>query len=354
MPWRLSRPRFRGALAAVAALLLAALVVIIAVDFESVGRMAWDWLSGTDSNATTLRNILLGIGGPLAVAIAWRRSSVSQRTLLNERYQKGAEMLGNEVMAVRLGGIYALGELARERPKSYHVQVLKLFCAYVRAPTPVSRTGVDDPTKDGLMRLARQDIQEVMDWIGRRGGNQRQLESAGILNLVQADLSGIIVPRGANLAGALLAQANLTRSSFTNANLAGALFYGASLASAFLEDANLSEADLREANLRGASLNGATLSGAQLSGAQLSGADLSGTEFNDIGGRNPAKGLTQAQLNKATTQQNSPPRLSRVVNKNGRQLVWRKTAAKKQGSKRSPERIKIEQTHPEPAPVAQN
>ena len=117
MPWRLSRPRFRGALAAVAALVLAALVVIIAVDFEGAGRMAWDWLSGTDSNATTLRNILLGIGGPLAVAIAWRRSSVSQRTLLNERYQKGAEMLGNEVMAVRLGGHICTGRTGERTPQ---------------------------------------------------------------------------------------------------------------------------------------------------------------------------------------------------------------------------------------------
>ena len=354
MRWRLSRLRFRSIVAAVSVLVLGALAVINAVELEGVGTMAWDWLSGTDSNATTLRNILLGIGGPLAVAIAWRRSNVSQRTLLNERYQKGAEMLGNDVMAVRLGGIYALGELARERPKSYHVQVLKLFCAYARAPTPVSGTGADDPTKDGLMRLARQDIQDLMDWIGKRGRNQRQLESAGILNLVQADLSGIIVPSDANLAGALLAQANLTRSSFNNANLTGALFYGASLAGAFLENADLSEADLRDADLRGASLSGATLSGAQLSGAQLSGADLAGTGFNDIRGSNPAKGLTQAQLNKATTRYNRPPRLSRVVNKNGRQLVWRATAAQRQRSKRVPARTKIEQTQPEPAPVAQN
>ena len=352
MLWRLSRPKFYGAMA-VAALVLGALVVINAEDVRESVRTVWAWLSGTDSNATTLRNILLGIGGPLAVSIAWWRSSVSQRTLLNERYQKGAEMLGNEVMAVRLGGIYALGEVAREHPKSYHVQVLKLFCAYARAPTPASRTGVDDPTKDGLMLLARQDIQEVIDWIGKRSRNQWRLESKGILNLVQADLSGIIIPRGANLSGALLAQANLARSSFTNANLSGALFYGASLASALLEDVNLYEADLREANLRGASLRGATLAGAQLSGAQLSGADLSGTEFNDISGSNPAKGLTQTQLNKATIQHNSPPRLGSVVNKNGQQLVWRTTAAKNQHSKRRPEKIKIEQTRPQPTPIPQ-
>ena len=86
---------------------------VVSESISDAAFSAWLWLRGADSNATTLRNVGLGVGGPLAVSIAWWRSSVSQRTLLNERYQKGAEMLGNEMMAVRLGGIYALGELAR-------------------------------------------------------------------------------------------------------------------------------------------------------------------------------------------------------------------------------------------------
>ena len=341
-------------MAAVAALALAALAIIAPTDFTHAGKTVWEWLRGGESNATTLRNILLGIGGPLAVFIAWRRSSTSQRSLLNERYQKGAEMLGNEVMAVRLGGIYALGELAREYPRTYHVQVIQLFCAYARAPAPDTRTSVDAPTKDGLLLFARQDLQEVMAWIGNRSRKQRRLESEHILNLVQADLSGVILPRGANLAGALLAQANLTSASLTNANLTGALFYGASLANAFVESADLSGADLREANLRGASLSGAILSGAQLSGAQLSGADLSGSQFNDANGSNPAEGLTQTQLNKATAQHNVPPRLGSVANKNGRLLVWRPTPAKSQRSRRSRGSAKIDQAQPQLTPVPQS
>ena len=44
-------------------------------------------------------------------------------------------MLGSEVLSVRLGGIYALQRLAEEEPKQYHVQIMRLFCAFVRNPT---------------------------------------------------------------------------------------------------------------------------------------------------------------------------------------------------------------------------
>ena len=39
---------------------------------------------------------------------ALRQADTTSQGLLNERYQKGAEMLGSSVLPVRLGGIYAL------------------------------------------------------------------------------------------------------------------------------------------------------------------------------------------------------------------------------------------------------
>ena len=322
--WRGIEPRVWGLVAgAVALVLVVWSLFVVSESISDAAFSVWLWLRGADSNATTLRNVGLGVGGPLAVSIAWWRSSVSQRTLLNERYQKGAEMLGNGMMAVRLGGIYALGELAREHPKTYHVQVLKLFCAYARASIPSRQIGDGDDEKKRQMVLARQDIQEIMDWIGKRRRRQQRMESAGLLNLVQADLSGIILAPGANLAGALLAEANLSRSSFSGSDLAGALLYGATLANAFLDGTNLSDADLRGADLCGASLKGARMSGAKLSGAQLVDTDLSGTAFSNVAGRNPAKGLARAQLDEATTRRATPPRLDNVVDDDGQLLTWR-------------------------------
>ena len=101
----------------------------------------WGWLhppdSTTVSNSETLRNVGLLIGGLLAFVFAGWRAWVAERqanaaqrqaettfvqaetthqSLLNERYQRGVEMLGSAVLAVRMGGIYALKRLAEEHP----------------------------------------------------------------------------------------------------------------------------------------------------------------------------------------------------------------------------------------------
>ena len=108
-----------------------------------------DWLSDNESGSTTIRNLFLVVAALIALPLATWRSFVAERQanaaqknsqiaqigLLNERYQKGAEMLGSDVLSVRLGGIYALRRLAEEHPEEYHVQIMRLFCAYVRHPS---------------------------------------------------------------------------------------------------------------------------------------------------------------------------------------------------------------------------
>ena len=137
-------------------IILAAVVVGLGV---WISFASWEWLQDTsnrlssddttESNSTTLRNVGLLIGGGLALVFAlWRslvaghqaetsrrQTEVTQQGFLNERYQKGAEMLGDELLSVRLGGIYALRSLAEEYPNQYHVPIMRLLCAFVRHPT---------------------------------------------------------------------------------------------------------------------------------------------------------------------------------------------------------------------------
>ncbi|MDE0330255.1 MAG: hypothetical protein OXL41_00145 [Nitrospinae bacterium] len=121
----------------------------------------WDWLrniqAGYESPSTTIRNLGLFLAAPIALGLAvWRarvadrqaeaaqtQVATSQGSLLNERYHKGAEMLGSEALSVRLGGIYALARLAREHPEEYHIQIIRLLCAFVRNPPPENDTAVD-------------------------------------------------------------------------------------------------------------------------------------------------------------------------------------------------------------------
>ena len=85
-----------------------------------------DWLSNVESWSAIIRNIVLAAAAAIALPLAvWRsivasrqadaaqsqadmaqcQSKTAQRGLLNERYQKGAGMIGSEVLSVRLGGI---------------------------------------------------------------------------------------------------------------------------------------------------------------------------------------------------------------------------------------------------------
>ena len=140
----------------------AIIFIVVAVLLIGVFVVWWFrvWLStvppNRESPSTTIRNVGLVIGGIIAMVLAlWRgyvadrqskatqtlaetshrQVETSERGLLNERYQKGAEMLGSEFLIVRLGGIYALQRLAKEHAEQYHVQIMRLFCAFVRHPT---------------------------------------------------------------------------------------------------------------------------------------------------------------------------------------------------------------------------
>ena len=132
----------------------------------------WEWFvmgaAGRETGSTTARNLGLVAGGLIAIWVAiWRgvvadrqaRSSqdqakaalneaeTSQRGLLNERYQKGAEMLGSRARYVLVGGIYALTRLAQENPDQYRDQVEKLLSVFIESP-PLAEKG-ETPSAGG-------------------------------------------------------------------------------------------------------------------------------------------------------------------------------------------------------------
>ena len=264
-------------------------VVVLAIGVL-LSWLLWEDLRGDEEPlSATVRNLGLVIGGVIAVLLALWRSRVAerqadtaQRGLLNERYQKGAEMLGSPTLSVRLGGIYALQRLAQEHPAEYHVQILRLFCAFVRNP-PTRKDGEDGQEAaeetTPLIRTLREDVQAVMGAIGTRRKKHLILEGDARFTL---DLHG--------------------------SNLSDAILIGANLFGAILMDTNLS---------------GARLMGALLSDALLHEADLSGAKLS-LNGQNPVSGLTQSQIDKARADENNPPELDGVADVETREpLVWR-------------------------------
>ena len=146
----------------------------------------WEWLSTNESPISAIRNIVLSsaavIALPLAIwrsVVAARQVKTAQRGLLNERYQRGAEMLGSEMFSVRVGGIYALTRLAREYPGGYHTQIMRLLCSFVRTPPPSKK-------------LPREDVQAVMTALFERSMENEQIKlerkESYCLDLSRADL----------------------------------------------------------------------------------------------------------------------------------------------------------------------
>ena len=298
----------------------------------------WGWIV-TESGSTIIRNLGLVIGGLIAIGFGiWRsivadrqakasqqQAETSQRGLLNERYQKGAEMLGSEVLSVRLGGIYALQRLAEEDPERYHVQITHLLCTFVSHPTGDKdyMAALRDTEQQQLHRL-REDVQAAMTAIGTRSKDDMELEKQGDFSLILdgAHLTGAILHRAilteAHLTGAILAGAILAGAHLDRAYLNRAILTGAHLTSAILHRAYLNRTHLAGAYLDRAILTGANLTGAILTSAHLNAANLTGADFSE------AKGLTQKQLDQAWADPGNPPQLGGLCDaETGAPLEWR-------------------------------
>ena len=251
-------------------LMVLAAVLVLSIWF-------WDsWSGKEESVGMALRNLVLVKAAIAALPLAIWRSKVAQLGLMNDRYQKGAEMLGNNVLAVRPGGIYALARLAREHPGEYHTQIMGLFCAFVRNPLVVEKK--QDANK------SREDVQAVMTAIGKRDEAQIEIEEREgyRMNLNEADLWKANL-RGTELHEVNLEGANLHAAELFATKLTGGCLIGAELHEAFLATTNLSNADMRD-----------------------------------------CIGLTQEQIDQAIAQKDHPPKLTGAVDANtGEPLVWR-------------------------------
>lgn len=243
-------------------------ISIVVVICGIASWQCWDkFTDHRESLSTTIRNIALVIGGGAAILLAvWRsrvaerQAATSQQGLLNERYQKGAEMLGSSVLAVRLGGIYELQGLAKQYPGQYHVQTMRLLCAFIRHPT--KDANIPEQPEDAKTFTLREDVQVAIKVIGGRSENQLGLEAKGdyYIDLHSTDLRGGNL-RGLNLS-ALGRDVPITMSMNT----------------AFSNP------------LMRTDLSAAKLQGADFFLTQISGVDFSRN------GKSPASGLTTFQL----------------------------------------------------------
>ena len=211
---------------------------------EQVPGEPFDLASLEDTYRRTLAQILGGVGLLYGLYLGWRRVRAVEEGQITERFTQAIAQLGDDKMAIRLGGIYALERIAKDSEKD-HGPIMEVLTAYVRENAPRQE---QDP--QNCAKKPPTDIQAILTVIGRRKTTDiKRLDD--FLDLTNTHLAGITLYKadlsGANLSRARLHGVNLSGAGLHGINLSGALLIGVDL-----HEAGLSRADLHEANLIGA------------------------------------------------------------------------------------------------------
>jgi uncharacterized protein YjbI with pentapeptide repeats len=268
-------------------------------------------LANLESNArTAMIQAMGGIVLLIGLFFTWHNLRIternSQRTLdlsrkgqTNDRFTKAIEQIGTADQAgkkrleVRLGGIYALEQIAKDSPDHYW-PIMEVLTAYVRENAPWTEKEHDlqakiSPSETQLTQNNQPsskpstDIQAVLTVLGRRRDWTYKNREDLPLDLSETDLRGADLKdahlEGGNLWGVHLEKANLRGAHLEGGNLRGAHLEKADAYGAYLNKAMLAEAYLEEACLASARLDRAHLWRAHLEMADLEGAYLERARF---------------------------------------------------------------------------
>ena len=171
-------------------------LALLAISTVSIGlaHHFWDVLSNGESPSATLRNLSLALGVPIGIVLALWRSTIANRqasaahkqvatgleqtrlaqeSLLTDRFQRAAEMLGHKSAVVRIGGVQALTLLAGQHMDAYYHPVWQLLTTFVEVPGDdcESSSGSDvQVASDALrwleeIRRGERQVTEMMDLV---------------------------------------------------------------------------------------------------------------------------------------------------------------------------------------------
>ncbi len=178
---------------------------------------------------------------------------LTRKSQLIERFTKAAEQFGEDNASKKLGGMYALVQVASISPE-YLWPSVEILAAYVRKAAPLDLVGTGMPPRPD------NEIQAILSILGERIQYPQSLNSHTIdlraTNLGKLDLRNLRLP-------------GRVQQSGVTVNLSDADLREAKLDSVQLQGANLSNADLRGATTFGAIFDGANLRTAKMSQRQF-------------------------------------------------------------------------------------
>jgi hypothetical protein len=215
--------------------------------------------------------------GEQNLKVAEDNLKVTQDKQVTERFSKAIEHLGSDKIDIRLGGIYALEQIAIDSPEKYHWTMVEILSAVIREKSP----RIVDIRKETKVLDPKVDIKAVAFVLSRR--NVERDPQDKFINLEVVNLAGIEIESSGNFDNCNLAYSNFTGAKLSGIKLRKAILTGSILIHAKLKGVDLSGADLSGKNLPGSYMgiykNGANLSYADLSEANLTKANLSYTDL---------------------------------------------------------------------------
>ena len=238
---------------------------------------------------------LAGVGvAPLGLWLAHlRTASLASQTeneitrRVTDSFTKAVELLGHAEIAVRQGGIYALGRIAAENRKE-HLKIMSIIAAYIRHR---SRAYVNDEYENKIKFLPDKEKSLPWDEFVKNHISKRpspiDLEAA-VAIICDRDTTFDVLPAdGAsflNLSGAFLFRINFSGASleqvdFTESILHNCIFRNARLNHAIMHRADFTYSDFHEADMSEIKARFATFSLTTMKGAKICGADLCRANF---------------------------------------------------------------------------
>lgn len=256
-------------------------MLIILVALPLCIRYGPAWIVGDTSGLTTADRLkaendartalvqgfvgFLALGGASLGAVATlNQIRANRHGRATDLFIKAIELLADDRLPIRMGGVYALEQLAGDdADERFHGHAHALLTAFVRQRVPWPSDAVQGPVPG--------DVGAALAVLGRQSvilkGATSELESVDL--------------RGVDLAGQTIPNVCFAHANLEGANLAEAEFAGATMSGTNLRNANLRAADLTQVDLTGADLAGADLTGAKLTGAKLENATLTDVKTDD-------------------------------------------------------------------------
>ncbi|MEO1354028.1 MAG: hypothetical protein AAFW84_35640, partial [Cyanobacteria bacterium J06635_15] len=141
-----------------------------------------DLVNANRDNVLKVIQTIAGLGFFATAYLAWRNSQLAEDKNVTDRFSKAVEMLADERLEMRLGGIYSLERIARDS-KEDHPVVMEVLTAFIR-----NRAGITEQRQQGSFISSfvsqgnsqesavkpNQDIQSALTVIGRRNANNEQ------------------------------------------------------------------------------------------------------------------------------------------------------------------------------------